>query len=408
MQQELRSILNEHPRLKSARSAGEAADWNVERATDNYFPVFSIYGETGPDKYKNPNTTFGLERDLDRAKTTYELRQNLFRGFRDQAAVSASEAEQGIAGITVRKTEQELLLEGITVYIDTLRVKMLGGIARDKVDVAQDLLNIKKQARQSGAGTDVDVLEASLAIQKALDEKLLTDSELNSAGVRYTQLFKHDSLPEAMQPVALPETFLPTSVESALQSATERNVELAIARLKMDVASSERKNAAAEYYPTLDLVGRRDYDRNLEGQEGASHEKAVLLQLNWQFNLGNQVGAAVNSAEQRYSSAKFDYFNVMRELEQQVRLAFERYSNLRSRQALADETLGLAEKVLASRQEQRRTGKVDETVVIGARARMLSARYTALTTRYETLKAAYELLFVAGRLTGQELGLAAN
>ncbi|MGD8743424.1 MAG: TolC family protein [Granulosicoccaceae bacterium] len=408
LHEELRTMLNEHPRLKSARSNEQAADWEVERATDNYFPVFSIYGETGPDKYTNPNTTFGQERELDRSKVTYELRQNLFRGFRDQAAVSGSEAERKIADFSTSKTTQELLLEGISVYIDALRVTMLGNVVSEKVDVAQQLLDIKKRARQSGGGTDVDVLEASLAIQKALDEKLISEAELRSTTVRYAQLFNRDNLPGKLTPVEVPASLVPASAEAALLLAREHNPDLAMARLQMDVASSIRENAVGEYYPTLDLVGRRDYDRNLEGQEGARHEKAVLLQLNWQFNLGNQAGAAVSSAAEKYTAAKFDYYDAQKDVEQRVQLAYERYANLDARRTLADETLTIAERVLESRREQRRSGKVDETVVIAARARMIAARYTAVLTHYEAIKAAYELGFIAGLLTEAELGLVAN
>ena len=405
IEDELKTMLKGHPKLKSAQSFGQSAAWDIERATDNYFPVFSINGESGPDKYTSDTTTFGQERKLDHTKVTYELRQNLFRGFRDEAAVSASRAEKKIADFLEDKITQDLILQGVSVYIDGLRVKQLDEIIDKKVGVANQLLGIRKRAKDSGAGTDVDVLEASLAMQKAYDERLVSEAERRAVEIRYAQLFNGNSLPEVMESVSLPAALQHKTVEQALQVALKNNPELAVARMRMEVARNEKKNSAGDYYPTLDLVGRRDYDRNLEGSEGKSLQKSVLLEMSWSFNLANQTGAAVSSAAEKISAAQFEYDSILKDVEQSVRLAHERYKNLSDRKALANQTLEIASNVLDSRIAQRKAGKVDQTLVIGAQARLLSAKHAAITTRFETLKSGFELAFATGVLTPAKLGI---
>jgi len=405
IEDELKTMLKGHPKLKSAQSFGQSAAWDIERATDNYFPVFSINGESGPDKYTSDTTTFGQERKLDHTKVTYELRQNLFRGFRDEAAVSASRAEKKIADFLEDKITQDLILQGVSVYIDGLRVKQLDEIIDKKVGVANQLLGIRKRAKDSGAGTDVDVLEASLAMQKAYDERLVSEAERRAVEIRYAQLFNGNSLPEVMESVSLPAALQHKTVEQALQVALKNNPELAVARMRMEVARNEKKNSAGDYYPTLDLVGRRDYDRNLEGSEGKSLQKSVLLEMSWSFNLANQTGAAVSSAAEKISAAQFEYDSILKDVEQSVRLAHERYKNLSDRKALANQTLEIASNVLDSRNAQRKAGKVDQTLVIGAQARLLSAKHAAITTRFETLKSGFELAFATGVLTPAKLGI---
>jgi len=405
IEDELKTMLKGHPKLKSAQSFGQSAAWDIERATDNYFPVFSINGESGPDKYTSDTTTFGQERKLDHTKVTYELRQNLFRGFRDEAAVSASRAEKKIADYSEDKITQDLILQGVSVYIDGLRVKQLDEIINKKVGVANQLLGIRKRAKDSGAGTDVDVLEASLAMQKAYDERLVSEAERRAVEIRYAQLFNGNSLPEVMESVSLPAALQHKTVEQALQVALKNNPELAAARMRMEVARNEKKNSAGDYYPTFDLVGRRDYDRNLEGREGKSLQKSVLLEMSWSFNLANQTGAAVSSAAEKISAAQFEYDSILKDVEQSVRLAHERYKNLSDRKALANQTLEIASNVLDSRIAQRKAGKVDQTLVIGANARLLSAKHAAITTRFETLKSGFELAFATGVLTPAKLGI---
>jgi len=408
MEDELKKMLKGHPKLKSAQSLGQSAAWDIERATDNYFPVFSINGESGPDKYTSDTTTFGQERKLDHTKVTYELRQNLFRGFRDEAAVSASRAEKKIADYSEEKVTQELLLQGVSVYVDGLRVKQLEEIIDKKVGVANQLLGVRKRAKDSGAGTDVDVLEASLAMQKAFDERLNGEADRRAVEIKYAQLFNTSNLPDAMSSVSLPATLQHNTVEQALQVALKNNPDLAVARMRMEVARNEKKNSAGDYYPTLDLVGRRDYDRNLEGREGKSLQKSVLLEMSWQFNLANQTGAAVSAAAEKISVAQFEYDAILKEIKQSVRLAHERYKNLSDRKELADQTFEIASRVLDSRISQRKAGKVDQTLVISARARMLSAKHAAITTRFETLKSGFEFAFATGVLTPEKLGLTAK
>ena len=408
LHEELRDMLNQHPGVKSARSIQRAADWDVESATDSYYPVFSISGESGRSRYEDPNTTFGSTERFDKTRVTYEVTQNLFRGFRDEAIVEQSKAERNIANAQANKFVQDKLYEGIVVYVDALREKELSNVVTNKVEITNKLLSIKKRARKSGSGTDIDILEASLGIQKALDEQLNSMAVLRQAAIQYAKLFNRPDLPEDMSKITIPERLIPDSEDKILEAVLSNNADVANAKLQMDVASSIKKGAAGEYFPTLDLVGTREYDRNSEGQEGASHENAVLLRMNWEFNLGNKTGANVSAATERFSSAQFDYDNVLREASQNARLAYARFQNINARQKLAKETLTIAQRIYNSRVDQKKAGKVDDTVVISAQTRMLAAKYTAITTYYDAVKAAYEIAYTAGTLTPENMNIAVS
>jgi len=408
MHEELRDMLSQHPGVKSARSVQRAADWDVESATDSYYPVFSITGESGRSRYEDPNTTFGSTERFDKTRVTYELRQNLFRGFRDQAVVEQSKAERKIANTQVNQFISDKLYEGIVVYVDALREKELSAVIDDKVKITNKLLGIKKRAKKSGSGTDIDILEASLGIQKALDEQLNSMAVLRKATIQYAKLFNRPDLPDDMSNIDIPEQLIPNNEDKVLEAVLSNNADVASAKLQMDVASSKMKGAAGEYFPSLDLVGTREYDRNSEGQEGASHENALLLRMNWEFNLGNKTGANVSAAAERFSSAQFDYDNVLREASQNARLAYARFQNINARQKLAKETLTIAERIYGSRVDQKNAGKVDDTVVISAQTRMLAAKYTAITTYYDAVKAAYEIAYTAGMLTPENMDIAVS
>ena len=408
MHEELRDMLSQHPGVKSARSVQRAADWDVESATDSYYPVFSITGESGRSRYEDPNTTFGSTERFDKTRVTYELRQNLFRGFRDQAVVEQSKAERKIANTQVNQFISDKLYEGIVVYVDALREKELSAVIDDKVKITNKLLGIKKRAKKSGSGTDIDILEASLGIQKALDEQLNSMAVLRKAAIQYAKLFNRPDLPDDMSNIDIPEQLIPNNEDKVLEAVLSNNADVASAKLQMDVASSKMKGAAGEYFPSLDLVGTREYDRNSEGQEGASHENALLLRMNWEFNLGNKTGANVSAAAERFSSAQFDYDNVLREASQNARLAYARFQNINARQKLAKETLTIAERIYGSRVDQKNAGKVDDTVVISAQTRMLAAKYTAITTYYDAVKAAYEIAYTAGMLTPENMDIAVS
>lgn len=405
MQEKLINMLKEHPKLKSAKAAGQSAAWDVERATDNYFPVFSINAETGPDKYTSSITTFGQERKLEHTKVTYELRQNLFRGFRDQAAVSASRAKKKIADYLQDSVIQELLLQGVSAYVDGLRVKQLENIINEKVDIAKQLLDMKKASRASGASTDVDVLEALLVVQRTLDEKLLSNADFRAAQIKYAQLFNDSRLSDEMSSINFPETLKISNIEQALKIAAENSIGIAIARMRVDVARNEKKNSAGEYYPTIDLVGRYDYERNSEGREGKSLQELMLVEFSWRFNIANQVGAAVSSAAEKISVALFEYDAIIKDTEQNVRLAYERYKNLRDRLVLVKKSLKIAVHILDSRIIQRKVGKINKNIVIGARANMLSAKQAVMIIRFEVLKSGFEFAYVTGILTQVKLGL---
>ncbi len=401
----LTRLLNEHPKLIAAKQTANAVNAEIESARDGYFPTLRVSGNTGEDRYQDTFRTGEDYVDLTKEKATVEVTQNLFKGFRNRSEVAESLSRHQIASHSIRHTEQKLLAQGAIAYLDVVSFERSLSLVDEKVKVARRYLELKERAQSSGGGDRVEVFEAQLNLQRALQKQLEIEAQKRLAERTFEELFGYFPEPETMITPVFPADLLPVSLVDALAMARERNAKIAIAEERITQARHQKAAVSGEYWPVIDLKGLYDYEKNKQGIEGITRETYVSLNLSWDFNLGNQTGSKVRAASERVLSEQYAYDATLREEEKRVRQSWERHDIMMRRNQLAEETLAIANEVLTARKEQKQRGKGDEVHVLDAYDKVLSSRLVKLAAEREVGRTAYELALAVASLRPAELSL---
>ncbi len=407
LQEELRRLVAEHPRLKAEDNNVKAAKEGVRGAFANFLPKAGVTGNVGPERVDKPERrSIGLEpTELTRQKITFSLTQDLFTGFRNEEIYKASKVQKEIAELNRDAIRQVLLLEGITAYYSVLRQSRLIDVAVQNEKTIKEQLALEDERVARGAGIAVDILLAKTRLQLAKERRVQLEGTLSTAIARYKQAFSHAPNIGAMKVPDRKLGLLSKTFDQALDVAHQDNPALKASNRAIDVAQHRKKTAAADYYPQLNLAARFNYEDDVDGVEGVRRDWTFLAELSWDLFSGFATSAnvAARSAER---AALFDTYNFnRRKVEEELKIAWEQLLTARQRVGLLENAIIIAEEVFSARRRLRDAGKETAINVLDAESELFLARLNHLAALFDSDVAVYRILFAMGRLTPDNLGL---
>src|SRR4051794_33030248 len=191
-----------NPQLNAQRAAARATDENVSIALAGYRPRVSATGSIGEQyldqlsKATNPNTgnsvytrTTGLA-NVDTLGAT--ATQTLFNGFQTSSRTRQAEAQVLAARETLRTTEQTVLLNAVTAYMNLLRDTAILELQRSNVNVLEATLRQTRDRFNVGEVTRTDVAQSESRLAAGRSQLLNAESNYVTSKAQYRQVIGVD------------------------------------------------------------------------------------------------------------------------------------------------------------------------------------------------------------------------
>ena len=165
-----------NPSLNAQRAALRATDENVPQALSGYRPKLSVTSTDGfaysstlsnsvnQQVFPNTVTYSNIARDMGQRGFGATATETLFNGF--QTANKTRQAESQVMGAreTLRVTEQQVLLDAATAYMNLLRDEAILDLNRSNVEVLTEQLKQTRDRFNVGEVTRTDVAQAELRL----------------------------------------------------------------------------------------------------------------------------------------------------------------------------------------------------------------------------------------------------
>ncbi|WP_254432433.1 TolC family outer membrane protein [Magnetospirillum sp. SS-4] len=408
LDEEMRDLVANHPQIQAKAKAVNSAEEAIRGARGDYLPSAKLSGDQGHEYIDSP------DRRLTQGKAFFDKRhtssltvtQKLFDGFKTSAAVDAARTSHEISGSDLRSTRQTTLLEGAIAYLEILRQTKLVALSRENERKVTEQLNLEDERVQKGAGIASDVLAAKQRLQIAKERRVNYEGAFQAAVARYTQVFGHSPDVASLTDPPLPMDLIPETVEDSLDTAERENPSLFSATRTIDLTDDKRRVAEAGYWPTLDLVGKADYENGKNAVIGSRRDWSVLLVANWELFSGFKTDAAVAQASWDHAASKDNRAYTSRKISEAVRIAWHKLQTARQRLDLLENAAILAEEVWEAQRKKREAGKATVQEVLDEETKINEARIAYTGAYYDMYQAAYELLSGMGRLEVESLARA--
>lgn len=395
-------LLIDHPNIRAAEKTLESSRLGVDQASAGLLPTLSLAGDAGPQFIDDTTVD-----DYTRAKQTATLTvtQNLFDGSSTLSSIQTARLNTEASNIALEQTRQTTLFEGITAYIDVLRQKRLVDLGRENVENIQQQLNLADERVRRGSGIAVDVLEAKSRLQIAKERLVSFEGALEDASSRYEQVFGREPDLDNMFDPWPPIELIPRTLDDAVALAIRENPAVNNSAANVELAREARRTAQSELYPTINLEGVANYEKNNDTTVGISRDYTVLVRASWDIFTGFSTPAGMDKANYDYRASQDNYSFTQRKVIEQVNLAWQSLITTQTRVSLLENAVNIAAEVFESRVKLYEAGKGEIINVLDAENQVTSAQINYTSTSYDERLASYQVLLATGRLTPENLNL---
>lgn len=400
-----------NPRIDAERARLRASDEDVARAMSGYRPT--ITGSADVNYQKQTLTPPGNTTVTHPRGYSIDFTQPIFSGFRTRNAVNESEANVRAARETLRRVEQEVLLDAVTAYMDVLRDQEIVRINERNVRVLSKELSATEQRFAVGEVTKTDVAQARARRAGSVSSLDLARANLKTSRANYEQVVGHPPTSLSRPDGVISQ--VPGSLDSAIDIASNENPDVVAALFREQAASFSVARIRGELLPSVQLEARHS-DR--WGQAGGANAfgggnfgdeietTTVTGRLTVPFYQGGEVHARVRQAKHLHVS-------FIQEIEQ-ARVAARAavvaaWSQWTAAQAQLDSARTQVESTriaLSGVREEERVGQRDVLDVLNAEQEYLNAQIQLEQTRRNVVVNAYAVLSAIGRLDALTLGAA--
>ncbi|SFI15801.1 outer membrane protein [Bosea sp. OK403] len=400
-----------NPTLNSQRASLRATNENVPQALSGYRPKITASADIGASISESDtpakDTTRGFHNStlsrLGPRGGGVQIDQNIFDSGKTRSSVSQAESLVLGARATLRNTEQNVLLDAATSYMNVLRDTAILNLNRNNVEVLEEQLRQTRDRFQVGEVTRTDVAQAEARLSAAQSQAILAESNLKTSIARFRQNVGTE--PKQLAPGRPIENLLPKSLPAALNVALTGHPSIIASLHGVDAAELQVKVTEADLYPTFGVRGvvQQRYDSTYFGDNRTS--ASVVGTLTVPIYEGGQVYSRTRQAKETAGQRRIDVDTQRDTVRAAVVSAWGGLEAAKAQIIAAQAQVQAAETALSGVREEAKVGQRTTLDVLNAQQELVSARSTLVTAQRDRVVASYSVLSAVGRLSAETLKL---
>lgn len=406
-----------NPTLNSQRAALRAVDEGVPQALAGYRPRVTVTA-TGGEQSLSSTTVSNPSRAPGTAPTyftqsgynapygaTATISQTLFNGFQTANRTRQAEASVLAGRETLRSTEQTVLLNAVTAYMNLLRDTAILDLQRRNVEVLQEQLRQTRDRFNVGEVTRTDVAQSESSLAAGRSQVLTAQSNYATSQAIYRQVI--GITPGKLTPGTPVDRFSPQNLNGAFALASTTHPTVTTAQYNIDVAQQAVKVAEGALYPTLSVQG--SYAQNFMSQTSLntiqSNAASVIGTLSVPIYQGGAEYSLIRQAKETLGQRRIDFDTARDSVRQGVAQSWGQLDAAKANIEATTAQVQSAEIALNGVREEARVGQRTTFDVLTAQQTLVNARVSLVTAQRDRVVASYTLLASVGRLTPTVLGL---
>ncbi len=391
-----------NPTLQAERAGVRAAEESIVQARSAWLPSVSASGSISSTYTESSGGFFNQSNTVTPQNYRINASQAIWRGGEISGAISQAEANVMAAREGLRGTEQSVLLQAATAYLDVNRDVEIAQIRRNNVEVLLAQLDAAQDRFEVGEITRTDVSQAEARLSGARAQLAAALSQLAASRARYASVV--GQYPGTLSPEPpLPE--MPASIEEALEIALDFSPVLRSAAFNEDSARASVQTARGAYAPDVSLSASasRGMDQSFSGDQ--TDRLSATLEVSVPLFTGGLNRSRVRQANFNADAARIRVTEARRQVTEVVTTAFNNLVASRSVIDSSQRSVEANEIALEGVQQEAFVGLRTTLDVLNAEQELLDARLTLVSAQRDSYVAGLTLLQAMGLLTADTLGI---
>ncbi|WP_337877417.1 TolC family outer membrane protein [Elioraea sp.] len=404
LQEALAAAYANNPTLQAARARMRATDENVPQALAGWRPTVTLQGRAGYADGTSTNTRAGTRLDTERGvlSGSATVIQPLYRGGRTVAQTRRAEAQVLAERANLIATEQQVLLDAITAYVNVIQNQEVLRLAENNVRVLTRQLQAARDRFRVGEITRTDVAQAEARLERARSERANAEGELQNSRAQFARVIGEPPgtlvPPPPIRPVA-------ASADEAARLAEANSPSVLRALFDEQAAVANVDVIFGELLPSLNLEASTFRNDNTSQPGTRATGSQIVAALSVPLYQGGQEHARVRQAKQQAEQAREAVADARRRAIEEARRAWETLTASRAQIGALQAQVRANEIALDGVQREALVGSRTTLDVLNAEQELLDARVNLVRATRDVVIASYALAATAGRLTARDLNL---
>ncbi len=390
-----------NPTLRAAQAELRTVNENVPQALAGFRPLVSSdastgYGYTGVEQPVNSTS--------DRVPADAELSiiQSLYSGGQTVAAIARAENEVQAQRAFLKATEQLVLLQAVTAYLDVWRDQSIVELNKSNEAVLARQLEASRDRFEVGEITLTDVAQSESRLALATADRIAAQGNLSASQAVYERVV--GSRPgELVQPA--PVEGMAASLRELIELSIQDDPEVVAANFLERAARKSIVEAEAEFLPEVRLRGNLRYQHESGSANSESHSGEILAEVVVPLYQQGAVSSQVRAAKQFASQARFEIDVARLQAQEDAIQAWEGLQTARAQIESFEAAVRATSIALEGVRQENAVGARTVLDILDAEQEFLDAQVGQVGATRDELVARFAVLDAMGRLTARDIGL---
>lgn len=405
LEQALLNAYFANPTINAQRAAVRVTDEQVPQALAGYRP--QVFGNAQADversRTQSPAGTTNVPRNYPRGYGV-TAQQNLFNGFQTGNLVRSAESQVLAARETLRNTEQNVLLDAVTAYMNVIRDTAIVQLQQQNVQALREQLRATNDRFQVGELTRTDVAQAQARLSEAEAQYSQAQANLNASRAIYRRDIGAD--PGVLKPANAYTKLQLASLDAAIAEAFGKHPAIQATRHGVDTAQLQVKVAEGSLLPTLNLEASAQRFSDPTPGVYNNTDLTAGLRLTVPLYQGGAEYSRIRQAKELTGQRRLESDAIRDQVRTAVIQSWGLVSASRFQLEAAQAQVAAAEIALNGVREEYRVGQRTTLDVLNAQAEVVRARSALISAQRDRVVFSYSLLAAVGRLSIVELKIA--
>lgn len=351
------------------------------------------------NKLTQDDLSFGSEPLSKTDEYKVELNKPLFDGFESKFEQKLQEERFKSAVYYLKQSKDNVALNYITAYVNTLREKDLLNLSKENLEITKKILNKVQKKVESGYGTKLEFEEArsnfaeskvNLNIQKInLKEsienlKLYVQTEFDTSELEKPDL----------------DVNLPKNVKDAVEIAYRDNPAINVSKTNVNVAMFEQKKSEKNFYPNINFVSSYNINNALFKEKDEEYNNFKMgFQLTYNLYNGGKDRLEDKKALQNIQDKKLLVRKNEYEIKTALRLAWNNFNLINEKQENLKQYLLIKNDVLDATTKEFDLGLKDLNTLLDTHVEYIDIKKDLIKNSYDLFLEKCKIFNAMGKIS---------
>ena len=328
----IQKALENNLQLNAERKNFESSKQSKNISRSEFLPSITLSGDQSSATSSNRVNQSGVslpDTNLDTENKKISVDQKIFSGFKGLNTFKKSELETKKANLSLKKTEQQTILDTSSAYCDLIFKSKNKKFNLSNLDLFERQVDSDNARLQKGEITLTDLAQSESSLAGAKANLIKAETELLSSKTNFERVTreKTPNINNLNKKILLA---LPNSLEEAIQTANSNNVDLLLSNLDYEISIRELNIERARLSPSASINYSKSENKDFSSTIDEIDEEKVTATITWPIIKGGENISSIKKASYNKQRYQLIFQDMKNKIDTDISNAWSKYQSSKS------------------------------------------------------------------------------